>query len=168
MSKVNPKTILGFSFILFGILSLINDKLIKLNYTEILGIVLGINGIALVYFSLSRGKRNTLILSTIIFLVGIIFFVKSYFNIAYTNEIVFISILFISGAVLLMLFIENSKEKAFLYSGLILTTLAFVLIVIINQIGFLQIGKRVLNITVDFLPIILILFGLDIFLRRNN
>ena len=154
---------------LFGIFSLLSSRnVISQTFEDIAGIILILYSIPTVYSALNNGAREKLIVSTILFLVGVVFLVKSHFEILDTRGIVFFSMLFISGSVLVILFIDNTKEKIFLYAGIVLLGLSYLSISQFKKMGLFNSANRIGNLLEIFWPIILIVLGMVIFINRKK
>jgi len=166
---LNNRIILGFSFLIFGILSMLSSRnIILLTFEDVVGIVFIFYSIPTVYSALNNGERGKLTASTILFLVGVVFLVKSYFEILDTRGIVFFSVLFISGSVLIILFIENVKEKIFLYAGIVLLILSYLSITQFKKLGLFNAANRIGILFEVFWPVILIVMGMIIFINRKK
>ncbi len=166
---LNNKIITGITFILIGGLIYLSKSFgFGLNAEENFGIALIFYGIATVYLSLNIGNRSRLFAGTILFFVGIVFIMKSHFELGGERGLVFASILFASGAAFLILYIENVKEKVFLYAAILLMSLGYASTNIFKQFGVLQTANKIANAVDNFWPVILILFGLSVFLTRKK
>lgn len=166
---MNNKIITGLAFIILGgLLYITNSGYVNLDTKEVIGITLILYGISSVYISFNEGKRNALVLSTAVFLAGIIFIVTSRFELIDTRGLVFASILLIGGAVFLILFIENTKEKLFLAAAVILIALGYAATNIFKQLGILNTANNIANVVNDYWSIVLIAMGLNIFLTRKK
>ena len=166
---MNNRIILGLSFLIFGILSMLSGRnIILLSFEDVVGIVFIFYSIPTVYSAFSNDDRGKLIASTILFLIGIVFFVKSYYEILDTRGLVFFSILFISGSILIILFIENIKEKIFLYAGIMLLVLSYLSITQFKKLGLFNAANRIGNLLEVFWPVILIVMGMIIFVNRKK
>jgi len=160
---------LGISFLAFGILALLSGAgYVFLTIEKIIGISFVVYSIPTVYISLNTGERQKLVFATILFLVGVVFFIKSQYEIFDTRGIVFSSILFISGSVLLILFIENTKEKIFLIAAIVLILLSYAAATLFKGVGLFTTTNRLGTLLEIFWPLILILFGISIFARRKK
>ncbi len=143
-------------------------NIILLTFEDVVGIVFIFYSIPTVYSALSNSERGKLTSSTILFFVGVVFLVKSYFEILDTRGIVFFSVLFISGSVLVILFIENIKEKIFLYAGIVLLVLSYLSITQFKKFGLFNAANRIGNLSEVFWPVILIVMGMIIFVNRKK
>lgn len=163
------KKIFSLVLIIAGILNLASHfKLLQIDITFILGISFVLQGFVSVSLSLNNNRRDLLFLFTVLFMVGILFFTKSYFNIRETREIVFTSILFITGGVFLILFIDNLKEKVFLITSAAFFLAGYLSITLLRSIGITKFANSLAKTAEDFWPIILIAAGLILFLNRKK
>lgn len=166
---MNNRIIPGFSFLIFGILSMLSSRnIILLTFEDVVGIVFIFYSIPTVYTALNNGERGKLTASTIMFLVGVVFVAKMFFEILDARGIVFFSVLFISGSVLLILFIENIKEKIFLSAGIVLLILSYISITQFKKFGLFSAANRIGNLLEVFWPAILIAMGMIIFINRKR
>lgn len=166
---LNNKIITGISFILIGGLIYLSKSVgFVLSAEEVIGIALIFYGVTTVYLSLNKGNRSRLFIATVLFFIGIILIVKSHFELGNERGLVFTSILFIGGAAFLILFIENIKEKIFLYVAIFLMLLGYASTNIFKQLGILQAANKIANAVDNFWPVILIIFGLSVFLTRKK
>ena len=154
--------------LLGGLTFLGNTGYLRIETEEIYGLVMIFFGLPSAYLAMNEGRRGRLFFSSVLFFVGILFFVKDKFDLIDTRGLVFTSILFIAGAVLFLLFIDNPKEKIYLFAGIILMGLGYVSAVAFKNLGVFTITNKAANIASDYWPIILIIFGITVFLNRKN
>ena len=167
--NLNNRIILGLSFLIFGMLSIFSSRnIILLKFEDVAGIVFIFYSLPTVYSAMNNGERGKLIASTILFLIGIVFLVKSHFDILDSRGIVFFSVFFISGSVLMILFIENIKEKIFPYIGVVLFLLSYLSITQFRKLGLFNAVNRIGNLLEIFWPVILIVMGMLIFINRKK
>ena len=163
------KNLVAISLIILGAgLLLIWSGVLLYDSEILLGLVLAAFGISNTNYSFRAGSRKTIVLSAILFLVGVVLIVKNSYEIIDTRGLVLVSILFISGAAFLILFIENMKQKAFLLGGFALIILSYFSLTVLKKIGLFQWLKTVGDKFEVFLPVILILFGMSIFINRKK
>jgi len=164
----NKKT-LAVCLFLYGMILLIGKShLINISVEFISGFILILYSIITFYQAFSNKKRVVLILITILFLIGVILLVKANIYIYDTRGFVFTSVLFISGSVFLVLFLENTKEKIFVVSGIILIILSYLTTTIFKKLGLFHLTNETANLFGFFWPVVLIIFGLIIFLNRKK
>lgn len=165
----NNKITLGISFLLYGVLALLDSyAVISVSSEKILGFVLIFYSVPTFYSSLNNSKRASLITATALFFVGIMFLVKSYFQIIDGRGIVFASILFVGGAVMLVLYLENLKEKIFMISGVVLILLSIFAVTILKNFGLFDLSNRIADKLELFWPVILIVLGISLFINRKK
>ncbi len=165
--KINYKTIFGIALLIYGILIFLNQKLISLPSKAILGIPLILYGILSVYISMNYNKRGMLILSVIIFFTGIFLLADGFYKVySYTSLILFL--LFTLSSIFLLLFIDNIEKKIFLYVSLFLLLIIYPAIKLFQKIENSLFLYNYLKIENIILPIILILLGIYIFIKRND
>jgi hypothetical protein len=165
----NNRFTLGITLVLFGILTMLdNFGVISASFEKISGYLLLLYAIPTFYYSFSSGKRNRLLASALIFFVGIIFLVKGYFQILDERGLILASILFISGAVLLILYLENVKEKIFLISGIALILFSGLAITLFKNLGLFNLSAKISGLFEIFWPVVLIVFGISLFINRRK
>ncbi|MCX6169345.1 MAG: hypothetical protein NTX65_08395 [Ignavibacteriales bacterium] len=165
----NSRFILGISFFLAGFFSLLKYlNIVNIPGEQIIGGAIIFYALPTVYISLEKGRRDKLIWATILFCISVVLVVKSYFEILDTRGIIFASILFTSGTVLLLLFIENMKEKIFFISSLILILLSYLTVTYFKNLGLFETANKIGNIVEIFWPVILIILGIGIYIDRNK
>lgn len=163
------KNLVAISLIILGAgLLLIWSGILIYDSEILLGLVLAAFGISNTNYSFRIGSRKVIILSAILFLVGVVLIVKNSYEIMDTRGLILVSILFISGASLLILFIDNMKQKTFLFSGFALIILSYFSLTVLKKIGLFEWLKTVGDMFEVFLPVILIIFGMSIFINRKK
>jgi len=124
--------------------------------------------IIIFYKTFNNNKREVLIFVTILFLTGIALLVKANFDVYDSRGFVFTSILFVSGSVFIVLFIENTKEKIFAVSGISLILISYLSTTLVIKQYVLNFTNKISNFSGFFWPIILIIFGISVFLNRKK
>ncbi len=167
--KRDNKIIIGISLLIYGMLSLLNSYgVINTEGRVITGIALCFYGITTVNRTFGNNERKKLVFATVIFLIGVVLLVKSHFELQDNRGIVFTSILFIGGAALLILFLENFKEKVFLYSGSVFILLGISSASFFRNYGLFSMVNKIGNLFEYFWPVLLIVFGMSIFINRKK
>jgi hypothetical protein len=163
------KILIGSGFCILGILSFLSHLgIISLNVETIIAIIVALYSIAAFYISMGAGDRANIVFSTILFLVSVIFLVKSYYQITDTRATVFSSILFISGAVLFILFIDNPKEKFFLVPSIAMFLLSIASMLFLKSAGLFGLVNKVGNLYEVVWPAILIVLGIIVYINRKK
>ncbi|MBU2491991.1 MAG: hypothetical protein KJ571_05145 [Bacteroidetes bacterium] len=167
--RFNIYLAIGISLIITGILFLLKFfEITNTSYTEIVSYILIIYGFVTAYFSLGTGSRGRLFFASAAFLIGIMFYVINNNEILNPDSAVFPSMLFITGACFIILFIDNTKERVFLYSGMLLLIISYSSIVFFNNSIIIQTANKLSNIVLEFWPVFLLLFGINILLMRKR
>jgi hypothetical protein len=163
------KNLFAISLVILGAgLLLIWSGILVYDPEMLIGIVLAALGVSNTNFSFRSGNRKMIVLSTILFLIGVVLIVKNTYEIVDTRGLVLVSILFISGASFLILFVDNVKQKTFLYSGLGLILASYFSITVLRGFGLFDWLKTVGDFLEIFWPVILIVLGLSIFVKKKK
>lgn len=165
--KINYKTLLGFSIIIYGILSILNGKIIYLPSKAIYGISLIVLGIPSAYLSFSYHKKNMIVFSSIAFFTGIFLTLNAYYKV-YSHTTLVLFIIFVCSAAFFLLFIEETNKKYYLVTSLFLLLLSYPAVKLFQKIENSYFIYHYLKIGNIILPIILILLGISLFLKRNE
>ncbi len=167
--KSDNKILVGLSFVIFGLLSILNYfRILHLDDDVIYGIVLVFFGLITVNRTFRNNSRGLMSFGVAAFLTGIVLIMKSHFDLLDTRGIIFTSILFIGGSVSLMLFGDETKEKAFLYAGIVLILLSILTITLFKSLGLFYLTNKIGNYFEYFWPVILIIFGMSLFINRKK
>lgn len=159
----------ALALILFGVLALLDYfSIIFVPESFSAGIALLVYSLPAVYFSLNEKNRIRLVTASILFMIGIIFLIKENFELINSRGLIFTSILFIGGSTFTILFIENIKQKIFLAASLVLITAAYLSITLFRNLGMIDFANRLADTAEDFWPVVLILWGLNIFWTRKK
>lgn len=157
------------SLLIVGVLSLFKYfDVVLLSMEQLFGAAIIFYSLPTVYISLGSVRREKLVWATVLFCVGVIFIVKSYFEILDTRGIVFASILFSSGASFMLLYIENTNEKIFLISGLLMILLSYLSVTFFKKLGLFETVNKLGNLLEVFWPAVLIVLGITIFVNRKK
>lgn len=160
---------LGINLLIVGALALLRYfGIISVSDEQLFGTALILYSLPTVYHSLERGRRARLVFATVLFCAGVVFIVKSYFEILDARGIVFASILFSGGAAFILLFIENTKEKIFLFCALLLIALSYFSVTFFKKIGLFETVNKVGNLFEVFWPVALMILGIIIFINRKK
>ena len=105
---------------------------------EILAYTFIFYGVSQVYLSMGNDKKLALFLGSAIFLLGVEFFLLDNFDITSTSSIIFPSALLILGIGSLMLFLDNTGDKAIMFISLIFILLG---IIYSTNVGSMRFGN---------------------------
>lgn len=167
--RYNNIIAIGISLTIIGIFYFLKFfSILNTPVTELVSYVFILYGIVTVYFSIGTGYRGRLLFSSIIFLTGIMMYVINNYEILRPSSAVFVSVLFIAGTSSVILFIDNPKEKLFLYSGVLLLTISSSAIVFFKESEIIKTANSLSNLVLDYWPVFLLLFGVNILLMRKR
>jgi len=163
------KNLTAISLILLGVGSLlIWSGTLAYDLEFLFGLVFTAFGISNSNYAFRMGSRKWIVLSSILFLTGVALITENTYDIIDTRGLVLVSILFISGTSFLILFIDNAKQKSFFLTGLVLILLSVFSITLLRELGLFKRLKIIGDMFEVFLPLILILFGMSIYLGRKK
>ncbi|MCW8805307.1 MAG: hypothetical protein OQK56_02505 [Ignavibacteriaceae bacterium] len=162
--KLNDLALIIVLFIIVTFL-LSTFNIISVAITDILAYSLLVIGVALVYTETIRQNRPSVFIGSIIFLFGVYFLITENFNLKITDTVYVPIILIFGGAGLLMLYISTSPNKIFLFISIIFLTAGITLIVANSHWGIKSFFLSILPVLNFFLPVIII-FLLLIFIMR--
>jgi len=133
--------------------------------TNVLAYSLLIIGVAVVYTEIIKQNRFSVFIGSIIFLFGVYFLVTENFNLNISEDFYISLILIFGGTGLLMLYIATATQKLFLYISIIFLTAGITLIITNSHWGVITFLHSFLPV-LSFLWPMLIVFLLLIFLMR--
>lgn len=143
-------------------------KIISLPILLILGAALILYAVPSLYTSMEKGKRLQIILSTIIFFTGIILIIIKTYEVLDPLKVVFPSLVFVTGIIFILLFIENPKEKPFLYTGIITAALGLISVAAHGHFALFYFTDMVISFLAGYWHIILIAAGVVLMMNRNK
>ncbi|MGE5680384.1 MAG: hypothetical protein ACM34K_05830 [Bacillota bacterium] len=165
----NHQSLLSYIFILVAIAYMLKlIGIISLSFNVLVSYAFLIYGIVSVYVSMGRHQRGGLFLGTAIFLTGVVLLIVENFTIIQPNILIFPSLLFITGAGFLMLFIDESGNKIFLYTALILIPLSILSMLFVRRFTFLGFANRLTANLADYYPVFIILLGVYLLMNRKS
>ncbi len=112
--------LIAISFIITGFLFFVKKYFdLEIDIMLIGSVLIIVNSLLAVFNSLQNSNRSKLVWSTFMFLIGVLEFTISKFNIGSIDLIILPSVFIICCGVFLMLFIENAKGKIFIVLSLV-------------------------------------------------
>ncbi|MGE5402350.1 MAG: hypothetical protein ACM3S2_18285 [Ignavibacteriales bacterium] len=164
----NNQSILGFVFILVVVAYLLKlAGLIPVSTGKIVSYAFLVYGIISVYLTLGTHRRAGLFLGTAIFLIGVVMFIINTYSIIQPGILVLPSLLFILGVGFFMLFIDDSSNRVFLYTSVILTGFSILSVYLSKRLPAFGFVSRMASGLVDYYPVFIILLGIYILLNRK-
>lgn len=163
------KKILAVCLFLYGIILLLKKSyLLNISVESITGYVIILYSLITFYQAFKNERREILIFVTILFLTGVELLVNANIDIYDARGIVFTSVLFVSGSVFIVLFLENTKEKIFAVPGITLIILSYLTTTIFKKLGIFYLTNKIANLFGFFWPAVLIIFGITMFINRKK
>jgi hypothetical protein len=153
-------TILLYILRLFGV--------IRIDGGQILGYAFVFYGISSVYLSFGQNEKGLLVLGSVFFCLGVVLFVMNNFRLQSVERLIFPSVLLTASVSLLILYLDNTKNKTLLYaaSGLLVITIVFAKIW--GVISFSSFFSAIWPTVMGYWPIILILLFVLFLLRDSD
>ncbi len=124
---------------------------------------------SLIFTGISLGKNGkiNLIIFTVVFMLGVVFSITRNYEILSPSNLYFPVILFMLGAIFVMLFIDDFEEKIFLLNGGVLFICGF-LSVLFKGSNIVKLGNSLINRVLDAWPILLLIFLLGAIFNRKK
>lgn len=155
--------ILGLAVYAIALFGIIDIPLVLIT-----AIIFMVYGLASVIAAIGSQRKAFLFFSTVVFLIGILLYVTNQYLFMNSKALLFPSGLFIIGSAFLMLFIDDSTNKIFLYTSGILIFFSFISIWIARSLGIMNFINSFSSIILDYSPIFLILIGITILINRKK
>ncbi len=167
--KAPFREIISFALLVFGILLILNLFYVtSISYLELLGITFLIFAVPGIYFSLKKGYRLVIIISTVLFMLGVLFLAKQLFQLPDSREIYLTASLFITGSCLLMLFIENNEERSFLIAAVILFVLSILSAFLLKTSSLFALTVKADKLMLNLWPYLLVVAGMILLVNRKR
>jgi len=167
MIKTQPIIIYALAFLIISLVLKLFG-FIYLDNIELLAYTFIFYGISSVYVSFGNNKRFQLFIGTTAFLIGIVFFLISNFDIFNSSGLIFPSVLLILGIGSGMLFLDNTDDKAILFVSIIFVLLGIIYSASVGSLKFLSFINSIVSITDKYWVVALITLVIIILLRREN
>jgi len=154
--------------IAIGVYALALTRIIDISLVLLSAWLLMIYGFASVLVSLGSQRKGYLFISTVIFLVGIVLYISNQYMFLNPKALIFPSSLFIIGSAFLMLFIDDSSDKVFLYASGVLIFFALISVWFTRSFGIMKFVNSLSSIIIDYSPVFIILIGISILVSRKK
>ncbi|MCH7973411.1 MAG: hypothetical protein IIB07_03765 [Bacteroidetes bacterium] len=162
LNKIIKYLIAFFVFILLlWLLGFVNSSLLEL--LSYFSLTLGIS---IVLISFGNNKKTALFSGTIIFLLGLIFFILNNFDFEQTNNLIIPAFLFILGTGFFILFLDNFSNKKNLILFILFWITGFVFTLFSGEFNISTFSTSLKDVAFSFWTIILLVVGA--FLLLNN
>ena len=167
MSNKTPILSYALSFLLVVYLLKLLD-IADFSVMEILSYTFVFYGVSAVYTSMGRNKKLALFVGSAVFLVGIVFFLIENFDIINTTGIIFPATLLILGASSLMLYFDNTEDKAIMLIALVFILLGIVYSISVGSMRFSSFFSSLFHLTVKYWIIIVLSLVIIFVISRNK
>jgi hypothetical protein len=165
--KHSQITILTLIFLFIIVSVILNiSGLTEIGPNEFTGYIMIFYGIATVYTSFGEENKFLIFIGSVIFLSGIVISLPSHFDFIKPLNIFVPSSILIAGISLFIVYFDNTKNRAVLFASLILTIAGLIFILGARQIQFAVFGESFLKIIEVYWPVLLIISGITIILKR--
>jgi hypothetical protein len=162
--QITILTFLLLFFIAATLLRIIN--VIALDVEELYGYGFILYGIATVYTTFGEENKVMLFLGSVIFLLGIVISLPAHFDIIRISDLFLPSALLIGGISLFVVYLDNTKNIILLIASFILLLSGTVLVFISRTIIIPVFFESILDFIVVYWPVLLIVSGITIILKR--
>ena len=159
------------SYLLTLLLLLILLKIIgiiHIHNLELLGYVFIFFGLSYVFNSFGNSRKGVLFTSTVIFLVGLVLFIISNFEIQQLSKLIIPSSLMIIGIGLLMTYIDGDQLTFVFILSLLFIATGIIMTITHGEITFRSFISSFIGITAKYWPILLIFAGVFLLFRKGN
>jgi hypothetical protein len=143
-------------------------SIINIPNVELLGYVFIFFGLSYVFNSFGNGRKGVLFTSTVIFLVGLVLFIISNFEIQHLSKLIIPSSLMIIGFGLLMTFIDGDQISSILVFSLLFVATGIIIAIIHGGITFSLFFSSFLGVIAKYWSVLLIFAGVFLLFRKGN
>lgn len=156
----------GIALIIIGVAMLLDHlNIVEIAFSSIFFPLMMIVGLVAVAHGFSQNRRGKIYWGTVLFLYSLFFLLRSIDTIELYAYIFLPASFLIFGIGFFMMFLNNLKDWPFLIPAILLTGIGSLFI--FTEYGCLS-HREVLDIARTYWPVVLILFGVAILLRRYN
>lgn len=163
------QSIISYLLILLIFLILLKiTGIINLHNVELLGYVFIFFGLSYTFNSFGSNRKGVLFASTIIFLVGLVLFIISNFEIQHISKLIIPSSLMIIGIGLLMIYIDGGQKTYLLLLSLLFIAAGIIITITHGEISFPSFISSFIRVVEKYWPLILIFGGIFFLFRKAN
>jgi len=166
VNRPNPIIIYLILFVFLAVLLKIIG-VIDFSSLELLAYLLIFSGAGLSYISFGKDKKGLLFISSTIFLVGILLFVNTRFDLEETRLLLFPSVLFITGTGFFLLYLDDSSQSIFISLSLIFLAGSVLFVIFFRTMALGGFFASIWDMLKNYWVIILIVTGLIFILRKE-
>ena len=163
-SQITILTLVLIFFVAAVFLRLLD--LINLDSTELFAYGFILYGVATVYTTFGEKNKFLLFAGSVVFLAGIVISLPQHFEFVKPLNIFLPSSALILGIALLIVFLDDTKNKAIMIASFILIIAGFVLVFISRSVQLSVYFESVIDFIIVYWPVLLIVSGVTIILKR--
>jgi hypothetical protein len=143
-------------------------NIINIHNVELLGYVFIFLGLSYVFNSFGNRRKWILFTSTVIFLVGLVLFTISNFEIQHISKLIIPSSLMIIGIGLLMTYINGDQVSYVFVLSLLFIAAGIIIIIMYGGITFRSFISSFIEVTEKYWPVLLVFAGVFLLFRKGN
>ena len=165
--KHSQITILALILLFIVALILLNiSGITEIDSKELIGYGLIFYGVSTVYTSFGEKNKFLIFIGSAIFLSGIMISLPAHFDFIRPMNIFIPSSILIAGISLFIVYVDDTNNKTILFASIILTIAGIIFILAARQIQVVIFGESILKIIKVYWPVLLVISGITILLRR--
>lgn len=138
--------------------------IVDINLTKLIALFLVFGGFSLVLIFVGTENKLKLFLSAEAFSIGFILLLYDLFLFADTSSSILTAVLFILSAGSLILFLDDSQKKVFLYISIILCILGSILVLVNRKVTLNLLYSSFISVLAEYWVIIGLLFLMFLYL----
>jgi hypothetical protein len=142
--------------------------IISFTSIELLSWIFMLTGITGVLYSFGLDRKGLLFISSTAFLVGIIIFINSRFDLEDTRMLLFPSVLFVIGIGFLLLFLDDTSLRVFGIISLLFLTAGVIYMMFLRDFVFTGFFISFWNLLKSYWFVLILVTGLVFLLRRET
>jgi hypothetical protein len=141
---------------------------INIQNVELLGYILIYFGLSYVFNSFGNKRKGALFTSTVIFLVGVVLFIISNFEIQQLSKLIIPSSFMIIGIGLFMTYLDGNQLTYILLLSLLFIAVGIIITIIYGEITSHSFYASFLGVTEKYWSVLLIFAGIFLLFRKGN
>jgi hypothetical protein len=142
--------------------------IINLNNIELLSYLLIFFGLSYTFNSFGKNRRGLLFISTVLFLIGLVFFIISNFEIQQMSKIIVPSSLMIIGIGLFMTYLDGNHVIFVFILSLLLIVSGIIITITHGEITISSFFSSCIGITEKYWAVLLIFLGVFLLFRKEK
>lgn len=143
-------------------------KIISVAIPVVLGFSLILYSVPALYMAMEKSRRLQIISSAFLFFTGLILIIIKLFEVLDPLKVIFPSVIFITGVIFYLLYLDNHEEKAFLYAGMFAAVIGIISALSYKHFALFYFTDKILMFLSGYWHIILIIAGIMLLINRNR